>query len=419
VDEPSAEIGSASIACRFGQHTTSPGNYDATSGRYVCRTPAHSRPESVVLTISLNGAEFPMPGRYVYTTSGNRASPVIGIDVPTIQQQVKRVRELIPRGVAFAAVLKNGEPVGLLADAMARATEVDYFCVPNIQDGIALREAGVKAPIMVLYLTEPSSAPVLLHYGLEPAASSLAWVDEVNHLLQAASGILQVHLWIDTGLGREGVMPADALVLARAVNQSSKLHLQGIATHFCCNEEEDLAAIEKGDLENHTALQKSRFDAIVAAIRAEGIGRDAIIHAGASEVLRDGTVPLYYDMLRIGTMLFENPSPEHRNYTWRTRILQVKTLPEGWCVDYDCEVTMEMDTPVGLVAHIPYDDVIYRVRGQRVKTLLDHEDLIVLDLSHVPDVREGEEVDIILPDPDSPLDSPASVPVTVRNGADP
>jgi alanine racemase len=418
VDEPAAAIGSASMACRFGQHAASPGDYDATSGRYVCRTPAHSRPESVILTITLNGAEFPMPERYVYTTRANSASPVIGIDVPTIQQQVKRVRELIPRGVAFAAVLKNGEPVGLLADAMARATQVDYFCVPNMQDGIALREAGVKAPIMVLYLTEPSYAPVLLHYGLEPAAYSLAWVEEANRLLQRANGILQVHLWIDTGLGREGVMPAEALALARAVNQSPKLHLQGIATHFCCNEKEDLAAIGRDDLKNRTALQKVRFDETVAAIHAEGIGLDAIIHAGASEVLRDGVTPVYYDMLRIGIMLFENASPEHRNYTWRTRILQVKTLPAGWCVDYDCGVTVETDTPVGLVTHIPYDDVIYRVRGQRVKTLLDHEDVIVLDLSHLPDVREGEEVDIILPDPNSPLDAPASVPVTLRNGAD-
>jgi hypothetical protein len=54
-----------------------------------------------------------------------------------------------------------------------------------------------------------------------------------------------------------------------------------------------------------------------------------------------------------------------------------------------------------------------------VKKLADHEHVIVLDLSHLPDVREGEEVDIILPDPNSPLDSPTSVPVTLRNGADP
>ncbi|MDH4020944.1 MAG: alanine racemase, partial [Xanthomonadales bacterium] len=178
VEEPADVIGSATMACRFGQHTASRGDYDTTSGLYVCRTPAHQRPESVILTITLNGTEFHMPKHYVYTTHGNGAAPVIGIDLPTIQQQVKRVRALIPRDVAFAAVVKNGQPAGLLADAMARATGIDYFCVPTMQDGIALREAGVKEPIMVLYLTDPAYAPVLLHYNLEPAASSLAWVDE-------------------------------------------------------------------------------------------------------------------------------------------------------------------------------------------------------------------------------------------------
>src|SRR5213596_3158315 len=70
VEEPAAAIGTASIACQFGQHDASLGEYDATSARYICRTPAHSRPESVTLTITLDGAEFPMPVRYVYTSHG-------------------------------------------------------------------------------------------------------------------------------------------------------------------------------------------------------------------------------------------------------------------------------------------------------------------------------------------------------------
>jgi alanine racemase len=433
VEESAAAIGTASIACQFGQHAASPGEYDATSARYLCRTPAHSRPESVTLTITLDGAEFRMPVRYVYTTQGNTTqgsdAPVTEIDVPTFQQQVKRVRDLIPSGVTLCAVLKNGEPVGWLADAMARAAKVDYFCVPTAEDGIALREAGVDAPIMVLYLTEASYAPVLLHYDLEPAAYSLAWVDEANRLLQRARGILKVHLWIDTGLSREGVMPDDALALARAVKQSPKLHLQGIATHFCCLEKGDLAAIEKGSLDNQTALQKHRFDEVVEAIHAEGIGLDAIIHAGVSDALRFGLTPLYYNMLRIGVMLWENPSPEHRNYTWKTKILQVKTLPKGWCIDYGCDVTVKVDTRVGLVAHIPNDEVTYLVRGERVNKLLDHEYVIILDISHLPDVREGEEVTMVLPDevvlrrppePNSPLDSSwSSAPVTLRDDPGP
>ena len=81
-------------------------------------------------------------------------------------------------------------------------------------------------------------------------------------------------------------------------------------------------------------------------------------------------------------------------------------------------MTVEADTRVGLVAHVfPYEEVTYFVRGQRVNKLLDHEDVIVLDLSHLPDVREGEEVTIILPQPNSPLDQSRTVPVTFRGGA--
>jgi alanine racemase len=214
-------------------------------------------------------------------------------------------------------------------------------------------------------------------------------------------------------------MPADALAVARAVSRSSKLRLKGIATHFCCITREDLAAIEKGSLDNRTALQKRRFDEVVAALRAEGIGLDAIIHAGASDVLLDGVAPVYYDMLRVGTMLFANPSPEHRNYTWKTRIRQVKTLPKGWCIDYECRMTAEADMRVGLVAHVPHDEVTYVVRGERVKKLLDHEYMIVLDLSRLPDVREGEEVDIVLPGEDSPLLTWSPIPVTLREDAGP
>ena len=419
VEEPAASIGTASISCRFGQQAATPGRYDAASGRYTCRTPAHSRPELVTLTITLDGAEFRMPVRYAYTSRGKSDAPVTEIDVPVLQQEVKRVRDLIPKSVALCAVLKNGEPVAGFADAMSRAIKIDYFCVPNVQDGIALREAGVKAPIMVLYVTDASYTPLLLHYDLEPAAYSLAWVDEANRLLQRARGVLKVHLWIETGMSREGVMPDEALALARAVHQSPKLRLQGIATHFCCLDEGDRAAIEKDNLDNPTALQKHRFDEVVKAIRAQGIGLDAIIHAGTSDAVRHGVTPVYYNMLRVGWMLFENPSPERRNYTWKTKILQVKTLPKGWCINYSCEVTAKVDTRVGVVGHVPNDEVIYLVRGQKVNKLLDHEYAIILDISHFPDAREGEEVDIVLPYDNSPLISSSSTPVTLRDGGGP
>src|SRR5436309_3619386 len=414
VDEGPTVRGRATVACRFGSHAAIRAAYDRPSGRYVCPAPAHERPEAVTLTITVGGATVTMATPFVYVTPGMGSAPPVVVDVPGLARQIERVRADLRAGVRLCAVLKNGEPPAGLADAISRGARIDYFAVPNLEDGIVLRNAGITTPIMVLYMAEASHVPELVHYDLEPAAYSLEWVDQAERLLRSAARPLSVHLWIDTGLSREGVMPDEALPIARAVHASARLRLRGIATHFCCFGKGDLAALASDDITNKTVLQRHRFDELVAAIRAEGIGRDALLHAASSDALRFGLTAVYFDMMRIGGMLFENPSPEHMNYHWTTHILQTKTLPEGWCVDYDCKVTLPHATKVGLLGHMPRDDVTYLIRGRKVRKLLDHEHVVTLDLSEFRDVKPGEEVTLVLPHEYSPLDTSSTVaPVTL------
>jgi alanine racemase len=416
VDEGQTIRGRATVTCRFGSHAAIPATYDRPSGRYACRAPAHERPEAVTLRVAVGGATVTMATPFVFVTPGMGSAPPVVVDLAALAKQAERVRADLPAGVRLCAVLKNGEPPAAFADAMFRATTIDYFAVPNLEDGIALRNAGITTPIMVLYLTEASHVPELAHYDLEPAAYSLEWVAQAERLLGSAARRLNVHLWIDTGLSREGVMPDEALPLARAVHASTRLRLRGIATHFCCLGKDDRVPLERDDITNKTALQKHRFDEVVAAIRAEGIGRDALIHAASSDALRFGLTPVYFNMMRIGTMLFENPSPEHMNYHWTTHILQTKTVPAGWCVDYGCKVVLPHATRVGLLGYMPRDDVTYLIRGQKVGKLLDHEHVVTLDLSAFPDVKPGEEVTAVLPDEYSPLDTSSTLsPVTFRD----
>jgi len=416
VDEGPTVRGRATVVCRFGSHAAIRAAYDRPSGRYACPAPAHERPEAVTLRIMAGGAAVTMATPFVYVTPGMGGAPPVVVDVRALAKQVERVRADLPAGIRFCAVLKNGEPLAAFAEAISRAARIDYFAVPNLEDGIALRNAGITGPIMVLYLTEASRVPELVHYDLEPAAYSLEWVGQAERLLESAGRPLNVHLWIDTGISREGVMPGEALPIARAVHASARLRLRGIATHFCCFDKGDLVPLRGDDVTNKTALQKHRFDEVVGAIRAEGIGRDALIHASTSDALRFGLTPVYYDMMRIGTMLFENPSPERMNYHWTTHILQTKTLPEGWCVDYNCKASLPHATKVGLLGHMPRDDVYYLIRGQKVGKLLDHEYVVTLDLSAFPDVKAGEEVTLVLPAEYSPLDTWSTVaPVTLRD----
>ena len=417
VDEGPSVRGRATVACRFGSHPPLRAAYDSVSGRYVCHAPAHDRPEAVTLTIEVGGvAAMKMATPFTYVTAGMGSVPPFVVDAPAVAKQAERVRANLPAGVRLCAVLKNGEPPAALAEAISRGAKIDYFAVPNFEDGIALRKAGITTPIMVLYLTEASRVPELVHYDLEPAAYSLEWVHQAEGLLRSAARPLNVHLWIDTGHSREGVMPNEALPLARAVHASARLRLRGIATHFCCLGEGDLMPLERDDITNKTALQKHRFDEVVGTIRAAGIGHDALIHAASGDALRFGLTPVYFDMMRIGGMFFENPSPEHMNYQWTTHILQTKTLPEGWCVDYKCKVVLPHDTRVGLVGHMPRDDVTYLIGGRKVTKLLDHAHVVTLDLSDFPDAKAGDEVAVLLPEEHSLLDTSFTLtPVTLHD----
>lgn len=421
VEEPLRKRGKTSIICQFGSEPLVIGNFDPKTQHYLCQVPAHSRPEAVQVTIVANSKEFKMSQPYIYTTHGKYDAPVTQLDIKKLQQRTQWVKRRIPKFVKLCAVLKNGNPTGWLGKAMEATGKVDYFCVPRIQDGIALRKAGVKKPIMIMYLTKADFLPLLLHYKLEPAAFSQSWVEQVNRMMKDTNSILKIHLWVDTGISREGVMPDEALPLAREIHKSRNLHLQGIATHFCCLDEDDVTALRKKTesqtkdavKDSETVSQKLRFDKIVNEIHAEGIGLNAIIHASSGDGLRYGLRPIYYDMLRVGTLLFENPNPKSRNYSWKTTILQIKKLPKGWCIDYGCEERVEKDSIVGLVSHIPDDEVTYTIRGKEVEKLLDHEVVVVLDISELPDVEAGEEVTMIFSGDDSPLDTSYSAPTTL------
>lgn len=408
-DPITARFGEAEVECEF----------DDRSARHACLAPARETPGAVEVSFAAGGSEVGEKTAYTYTTQGTQDMPVLTVDTETVRRNAEEIRADFPRNVQLGAVLKNGEPVDVFGKVIEDAADVDYLFVPKLDDAIALREAGVESKIAVLYVAQVEDIPLLMHYDVEVAATDPAWVEAAEQVLSTTGGTLKVHLWIDTGMGREGVVPEDALPLARAVEDAPHLELAGIATHFSTITEDDMAAIERNDSANTTVAQKNRFDGAVASIRDAGLGQDALIHAGASDVLTNDIEPLYYDLLRIGGMFFGSSAPEDRVYSWTTELSQVKTLPEGWCIDYECTEPTTSPTKVGLINHIPSreSELTYTVGGREVPVLLDHGTVVTLDLSEVPDAAAGDEVVIdFSADAFRMLDATAPLPVTTTGG---
>jgi alanine racemase len=404
------------ITATFGEAAGVACAFDEKSARHACVAPQQDQPGTVNVSFSSNGKPLAATAAYTYTTNGRQASPVLTVNTQMVEKNAKAIRGDYPPNVKLGAVLEYGEPVGLLGQIIHDAAKPDYFFVPHLDDAIALREAGVTSKIAILYTSQIEDVPQMLHHDIEAAAVDVAWVKAADEAAAGAGGTLGVHLWIDTGMGREGAVPEQVLPLAQAVEDAEHLKLAGIATDFSTVTENDLAAIESQDLTNITAAQKSRFDAAVAEIKDAGLGKDALVHAGASDVLFYGIEPLYYDLMRIGGYFFGASTPAERVYSWTTELESVKELPAGWCIDYGCTQPLDKPKRAGTINHIPFRDseVVFSVGGKQVPVLLHHGPVVTLDLSALPDSAVGDEVQIdFSPDDDYMLDATLPLPVTV------
>ena len=372
--DPSYASSHAEVAAKFGDTAFVRCNWNGKIDHWTCVTPPHADPQVVEVSLRVEGKPLPMSLQYSYTTYGKTDIPVLRINTGILQENAKSVMATVPVAIRLGVVLKNGDPVAVYGKILQEVIRVDYFCVPKLQDGIELRKSGIKTPILLLYVDSAENVPQMLHYDLEPAALSPAWVYRANQILEKAAGILKVHLWIDTGMAREGVLPHEALPLGRLIQTSSHLKLAGIGTHFGSICASDRVHLQTNNMKCHTVQQKTRFDLVLQSFQAEGIGLEAVIHAGASEVLRNQLTPLYYQMLRVGSLFFENLQGKQKNYSWTTQIQQIKTLPKGWCIDYGCKQYTQKSTPVGLVGHIPErnGNHMFFIRGKRVQALIDH-----------------------------------------------
>ena len=405
------------ITATFGDTAEIECQYDQKSARHACTAPPRDTPGTVEVTLNVEGNALSQQLPYTYTSNGTQASPMMVIDTESVRQRAQDIRSIYPFGVQLGAVLKNGEPVDVFGRVINDAINPDYFFVPTLDDAITLRETGIESKIAVLYVSEVEDLPLLLHYNIEAAAIDAAWAEEADKIVaEAGGGPLRVHLWIDTGMGREGVVPDDALAVARAVEDAPHLELAGIATHFNSITADDPTAIEENDTTNQTVLQKNRFDGAVAQIRDAGLGQNALLHAGATDVLINEVEALHYDLMRIGGAFFGGSTPEERIYSWTTELTQIKTLPEGWCLDYNCTTPTDKPMQVGLVNHVPAREtaVVFTVRGVQVPVLLNHGTVVTLDLSGVPDAAAGDEVTIDF-DPNEYYNPDGSAPLPVTS----
>ena len=330
----------------------------------------------------------------------------VEIDLGALSDNVKQlVKFLSPRTQLMAVVKADAYGHGAVAVAKtALEAGAGWLGVATVPEGIQLREDGIKAPILILGATNtPEQIQAIAHWQLQPTLCSPKQALEFSNTLETINynSSLSVHIKLDTGMSRLGTNWQEAAEFVQLVQGLPNLDIASIYSHLATADNPDATVM----MEQH-----SRFEEAIAHIKAKGITIPSLHLANSAATLADSR--LHYDMVRVGLAIYGlYPANHLQNHIklqpvlqLKARVTQVKTIAAGTGVSYGHHFIAPQEMRLAVVG-IGYADGVPRhlsnqmqvlIRGQRVPQIgAITMDQIMLDVSSIPDLQEGEIVTLL------------------------
>ena len=335
----------------------------------------------------------------VQMESSPRATRAV-VDLSAIRHNVAGVKDRIGLKRHLMAVVKaDGYGHGAVEVAEASLSSgADCLAVAIPEEGTPLRHAGIRCPILVLGLVQPCEARKTVAAGLEQTVCSTELLDALDQESAKVGIKTHVHIKVDTGMGRIGLQPEDAVEFARRVVSCPSIVLEGVYSHFSCADESD---------KEFSRAQFRRFEGVLKALDSAGIPVPVRHMANSAGVL--DLPEAHLDMVRPGIMIYGlYPSAEVSHsvhlspaMSFVTRICQVKEVPPGTPVGYGATFVTNKRSVIATIP-VGYADGYRRllshkaqviVRGRRVGLLgRVAMDMCMIDVTSVPDARPGDDV---------------------------
>ncbi len=285
-----------------------------------------------------------------------------------------------------------------------------WLAVSSVEEGIALRNAGIESRILIMAGVMPWERPALREFRLTPVLHSL---DEIAAYLPASEP-LNVHLKIDTGMNRLGTHAA-AAEIARAFAASSALRLEGLMSHFA-------SAADFNS--SQTDEQIHRFNGVVSELAALGL-KPAITHCASTNAIAYQRTGTANPLVRPGHAIYGYVSPARGHaphcalhvqpaLSWKARIVTVKDLPEGARVGYGGSFVAPAPMRIAVLAAGYADGVSHRlsnkgkvIAGGRFAAILGtvSMDLTTIDITASPHLKPGDAVTLLGREGEASLDA--------------
>ncbi|HWQ55327.1 MAG TPA: alanine racemase [Bryobacteraceae bacterium] len=333
-----------------------------------------------------------------------------------IARNYRAVRQAVGPAVEIAGVVK-ANAYGHGAAEVSRVLIGEgarWLAVSSVEEGVALRDEGIRARILVMAGFLPFELEAVAEYNLTPAVPSLSEIAALDRMAEACGRPLPYHLKLDTGMGRLGTL-AEAGEIARAIEAAQHARCEGLMSHL---------ASASDFTTSQTCEQISRFEAIRGALAAQGIA-PPILHLAATHAILypRGNTP--GNLVRVGLSLYGYLSPAKGDappaafdvaptLTWKARILSVKDVPAGAPLGYNASFHAPRAMRVAVVA-AGYADGIFQCLSNRGSVIAAGKltpilgsvcmDTIIVDVSHAPALVPGDEVTLLGTEGDVTLDA--------------
>jgi len=325
------------------------------------------------------------------------------VNLAALAHNLSRIKQYLSPGCEILAVVKaNAYGHGAVEIARALASQgIERFAVASLDEGIALRQAGFSASIVVLGALFEDQVSDLVAHRLTPVVSDGRILPALAKAARSYPTPYLIHLKVETGMGRLGFSPEELLPLLDNPLLHSSLQVEGMMTHLADADGKDSTVTER---------QLGEFRAVLEQIRQRGRTLSLVHAANSAAIVRFPDA--HFSLVRPGIMLYGYhtlpatvPAPDLKPVlSLRTTIAQLRTIPQGGTVSYNGTFVATRPTRIAILP-IGYADGYSRQLSHRGSVLIQGRrapivglvcmDMTMVDVTDLVPVQVGETVTLI------------------------
>lgn len=326
------------------------------------------------------------------------------VDLKAIAHNIRELRSITNPKARFMAVVKANAYGHDIIEVARRSLEngAEALGVANIEEGIQLRKAGIDAPVLIFGYTSPIHVKKLIELDLTQTVYSYETSEKLSQAATAYGKKIKVHIKVDTGMGRLGLLRGikdNSLSEVESISRLPMLELEGIYTHF--------ATADKSD-RSYAGKQFEIFMDFLNQLRIAGL-EIAVTHAANSAAIIN-MPETHLDMVRAGISIYGLYTSEEVDRSiinlkpamaLKTKIIHLKKVPAGFKVSYGTTYETEKPTTIATVS-IGYADGLNRLLSSKGRMLVcGHSapivgricmDMTMLDVGEIPEIVMEQEV---------------------------